>query len=161
MSESERIISGLRWIGLFSSEHVKPRAGNLLDTLCAQLESLMKYDQGERDLVMLQHKFVVEWADGTEVRFSFFSFFFIFILYHTHSYIIQQILTSTLEAYGSPNGHSAMALTVGMPCGIASQLVLDGVLKTPGVHAPYSKEICDPIRVILEKEGLGLVEKAL
>jgi len=67
VSESERIISGLRWIGLFSSEPVKPRAGNLLDTLCAQLETLMKYDQGERDLVMLQHKFVVEWADGTEV----------------------------------------------------------------------------------------------
>ena len=54
-----------------------------------------------------------------------------------------------------------MALTVGVPCGIASQLVLDGVLNTPGVHAPYSKEICDPIRVILEKEGLGLIEKAL
>lgn len=30
----------------------------------------MKYEQGERDLVMLQHKFVVEWADGTEVRIS-------------------------------------------------------------------------------------------
>jgi spermidine synthase len=28
---------------------------------------LMKYEQGERDLVMLQHKFVVEWADGSEV----------------------------------------------------------------------------------------------
>jgi len=138
VSESERIVSGLRWIGLFSTELVKPRAGNLLDVLCAQLETLMKYDQGERDLVMLQHKFIVEWADGTE-----------------------QILTSTLEAYGSPNGHSAMALTVGLPCGIASQLVLDGVLKTPGVHAPYSKEICDPIRNILEKEGLGLVEKVL
>lgn len=67
VSESERIISGLRWIGLFSSESVKPRAGNLLDTLCAQLERLMKYEKGERDLVMLQHKFVVEWADGTEV----------------------------------------------------------------------------------------------
>jgi hypothetical protein len=71
-SESERIISGLRWIGLFSSEPVKARAGNLLDTLCAQLESLMKYEQGERDLVMLQHKFVVEWADGTEVWKSFY-----------------------------------------------------------------------------------------
>ena len=72
-SECERIISGLRWIGLFSSEPVKPRAGNLLDTLCAQLERLMKYEQGERDLVMLQHKFVVEWADGTEVwKYIFF-----------------------------------------------------------------------------------------
>ena len=47
---------------------VKPRGGNLLDTLCAQLETLMKYEEGERDLVMLQHKFVVEWKDGSEVR---------------------------------------------------------------------------------------------
>lgn len=67
-SEATRIISGLRWVGLFSSEKVKPRSGNLLDTLCAQLEGLMKYEQGERDLVMLQHKFVVEWADGKVVR---------------------------------------------------------------------------------------------
>ncbi|KAF8920865.1 saccharopine dehydrogenase [Mucidula mucida] len=139
-SEATRIISGLKWIGLFSSEKVKPRAGNLLDTLCAQLEGLMKYEQGERDLVMLQHKFVVEWADGT---------------------MYADTLTSTLEAYGNPIGHSAMALTVGLPCGIATQLVLDGVLSTPGVHAPYSKEICDPIRAILEAEGVGLVEKVL
>ena len=74
---------------------------------------------------------------------------------------IQQILTSTLEAYGAPGGHSAMALTVGLPCGIATQLVLDGVLSAPGVQVPYTKEICDPIREILEKEGLGLVERVL
>ena len=28
----------------------------------------MKYETGERDLVMLQHKFVVEWQDGKTVR---------------------------------------------------------------------------------------------
>ncbi|KAF5381326.1 hypothetical protein D9615_008419 [Tricholomella constricta] len=138
-SEATRIISGLRWIGLFAqTEKVVPRARNLLDTLCARLETLMKYEEGERDLVMLRHKFAVQWSDGTE-----------------------QTLTSTLEAYGSPQGHSAMALTIGLPCGIASQLVLDGVLNTPGVQAPYTKEICDPIRDILEREGLGLVEKVL
>jgi spermidine synthase / saccharopine dehydrogenase (NADP+, L-glutamate-forming) len=54
-----------------------------------------------------------------------------------------------------------MALTVGLPCGIATQLVLDGVLNKPGVHAPYSKDVCDPLRKVLEKEGVGLVEKAL
>ncbi len=27
----------------------------------------MKYEEGERDLVMLQHKFVVEWNDGSRV----------------------------------------------------------------------------------------------
>ena len=54
-----------------------------------------------------------------------------------------------------------MALYVGVPCGIAVQLVLDGKLNTPGVLAPYSKEICDPIREILESHGMGLVEKVL
>jgi len=66
-SETERIISGLRWIGTFSNDPAQLRAGTLLNTLCARLEVLMKYDAGERDLVMLQHKFLVEWVDGTEV----------------------------------------------------------------------------------------------
>jgi spermidine synthase / saccharopine dehydrogenase (NADP+, L-glutamate-forming) len=54
-----------------------------------------------------------------------------------------------------------MARTVGVPCGIATQLVLDGIINTPGVLAPYSKDICDPIREILEKEGIILVEKTV
>ncbi|CAL1703043.1 unnamed protein product [Somion occarium] len=66
-SEASRIIYGLRWIGLFSEEKIKPRGGNLLDTLCARLEALMQYEEGERDLVILQHKFIVEWQDGKEV----------------------------------------------------------------------------------------------
>lgn len=75
--------------------------------------------------------------------------------------LVQDTITSTLEAYGDPTGHSAMALTVGVPCGIAVQLVLDGVLSTPGVLAPYTKEICDPLREALEQEGLGMVERVL
>ncbi|KAL0573667.1 hypothetical protein V5O48_008296 [Marasmius crinis-equi] len=147
-SEKTRIISGLRWIGLFSDEKVVPRAAgnakhaNLLDTLCARLELLMKYEDGERDFVMLQHKFVVTWADGRE-----------------------EVRTSTLEAYGAPigAGYSAMAQTVGVPCGIATQLVLDGEWKGKilGVTAPYTKEVCEPIRQRLEKEGLGMIERIL
>ncbi|KAF8192639.1 saccharopine dehydrogenase [Mycena galopus ATCC 62051] len=137
-SESERIISGMRWMGLFSTEKLVVRGGTLLDTLCAHLEVLMKYQPGERDLILLQQKFVVQWADGKE-----------------------ETITTTLEEYGTPGGHSAMARTVGLPCGIATQLVLDGVFNTPGVHAPYSKEFCDPIREKLEQEGLVLSERIL
>ncbi|KAJ7432883.1 saccharopine dehydrogenase [Mycena galericulata] len=137
-AESDRIISGMRWMGLFSADKVPVRGGTLLDTLCGHLEVLMKYQPGERDLVLLQQKFVVEWEDGK-----------------------QETLTTTLEEYGTPGGHSAMARTVGLPCGIATQLVLDGVFGTPGVHAPYSKEFCDPIRQKLESEGLGLTERIL
>ena len=71
----------------------------------------------------------------------------------------QDRITSTLAAYGDPSGHSAMALYVGVPGGIAVQLVLDGKLSTPGVLAPYSMEICDPIRE--EAQVKGLAEKVV
>lgn len=66
-AEEERIVSGLRWIGLFSDAPVTPR-GNLLDTLCATLEAKMQYEEGERDMVVLQHKFEIENKDGSKVR---------------------------------------------------------------------------------------------
>jgi saccharopine dehydrogenase-like NADP-dependent oxidoreductase len=74
---------------------------------------------------------------------------------------VQDTITSTLEAYGDPSGYSAMALTVGLPCGIATQFVLDGVIKTPGVLAPYTKELCDPLREKLESEGIKMIERVL
>ena len=127
-------------MGLFSTAPLTPRVDNLLDTLCARLEMLTAYTPGEHELLMLQHKFVIEWADGTS-----------------------ETRTSTLEAYGAPTstGSSAMARYVGIPCGVAVQLVLDGVLSTSGVHAPYSEEVCDLLRKQVEKEGLGLAEKIL
>jgi len=56
-----------------------------------------------------------------------------------------------------------MSLSVGITCGIAAQLLLNGhpALNTPGVLAPYSKEICDPIREIVEREGVKMVEKQI
>ena len=63
---AKRIIAGFRWLGLFSDTLVHLR-GNLLDTLCATLEEKMQYEPGERDMVMLQHKFEIELADGTKV----------------------------------------------------------------------------------------------
>jgi saccharopine dehydrogenase (NADP+, L-glutamate forming) len=57
----------MRWMGLFSSETATIVGGDLLDTLCARLEKLMSFGPGERDLIMLQHKFVVEWSDGKKV----------------------------------------------------------------------------------------------
>lgn len=56
-----------------------------------------------------------------------------------------------------------MARSVGVTCGIATQLLLDGLpaLNVPGVLAPYTKEICDPIRELVEREGIRMVEKVL
>ncbi|GES89687.1 saccharopine dehydrogenase [Rhizophagus clarus] len=135
--EIERILKGFKWLGLFSDKPVR-RCGTLLDTLCATLEGKMQYEEGERDMVILQHKFEIELKDGT-----------------------RETWTSTLLEYGKPPGPSAMATTVGTPCGIAAQLILDGVIKKRGVLAPYIPEINNPIIAELEKEGIKVREEKL
>ncbi|KAK0760466.1 hypothetical protein N5P37_006660, partial [Trichoderma harzianum] len=138
--ETDRIIAGMREFGLFSNTVPTLVASNVFDTLCHQLARLLSFKPGERDLVILQHKFVVEWADGK-----------------------QDTMTSTLELLGDPKKYSAMALSVGVTCGIATQFVLDKhpAFSTPGIHAPYHKDVCDPLREVLDREGVALVERVL
>lgn len=64
--ERGKILAGLKWMGLFSNEVAAVR-DSPLDTLSDQLDKLCSFQVGERDLVILQHKFVVEWKDGTKV----------------------------------------------------------------------------------------------
>ena len=66
--EANQIIDGLRWMGILGSDEATVVAGTLIDTLCARVYKLMAYQPGERDLILLQHKFLVEWADGKQVK---------------------------------------------------------------------------------------------
>lgn len=65
-TEKEAILEGLKWMGLFSQEPPSLH-GNLLDTLSAQLNKLCSFQPGERDLAVVQHRYVVKWTDGSGV----------------------------------------------------------------------------------------------
>nr|CEG02362.1 unnamed protein product [Fusarium pseudograminearum CS3427] len=114
-SVKNQVLAGLKWIGVFSDVKTTPR-GTALDTLCASLEQKMAYEKGERDIVFLQHTFEVINKDGS-----------------------QNTWTSTLVEYGAPEGSggfSAMSRLVGVPCGVATKMVLDGTITDKGVVAP-------------------------
>lgn len=55
----------------------------------------------------------------------------------------------------------SQAKLVGVPCGIAVQLILDGAISKPGVWAPYTRDIVDPLLLEVEKEGITMVEAIL
>ncbi|KNE64884.1 hypothetical protein AMAG_10217 [Allomyces macrogynus ATCC 38327] len=131
---TQRLLDGMRWIGLFDASAAAPLRGNPLDSLCATLEAKMQYADGERDMVFLQHRFEIETKDGQ-----------------------RKTITSTLVEYGTEQA-SAMAKTVGVPCGVATQLVLDGVITTRGVIAPMTRETVFPLIRELEKEGIVMHE---
>lgn len=134
--DKARILSGLRWIGIFSDDKISPR-GNPLDTLCATLEQKMQFEKDERDMVLLQHKFEIEHKDGS-----------------------RETRTSTLVEYGDPKGYSAMAKLVGVPCAVAVQQVLNRTLSEKGVLAPMTVKINAPImKELKEKYGIELIER--
>ncbi|KAK0532870.1 saccharopine dehydrogenase (NADP+, L-glutamate-forming) [Tilletia horrida] len=149
-SDEARVMQGLRWVGLFdpaaratvrgtaAQERSGEGLGNLLDSLCATLEDKCRYLPGERDMVMLQHRFEIEAKDGSH-----------------------KTLTSTLLDYGVPRGHSSMAKLVGVPCGVATKLLLEGhpAIKKVGIQRPYDVEGCEALRIALEKEGIVMEER--
>jgi saccharopine dehydrogenase (NADP+, L-glutamate forming) len=135
--EKDRIMSALKWIGLFSDEKISPR-GSPLDTLCATFEKKMQFAEGERDFVMLQHKFEIEHQDGSK-----------------------EARTSTLCEYGDPKGYSAMAKLVGVPCGVAVKQVLDGTISEKGILWPKNSTINDPLMAELKKYSITMIEKTL
>lgn len=75
--------------------------------------------------------------------------------------------------YGIPNGATAMSRTVGIPCAIAAQLILDGTsalsvslthtvlgkITRKGVFAPLTSDIYLPLIAELEKEGISCKEE--
>lgn len=140
-AQLKQILEGLRWIGIYSDEKITPK-GNPLDTLCATLEKKMQFEEGERDMVLLQHKFEIEHKDGS-----------------------RETRTSTLCEYGAPTGsggYSAMAKLVGVPCAVAVQQVLNGTISDKGVLAPMSPRINDPlIKELKEKYGIECKEKTI
>lgn len=151
--QKSTLLQGFRWLGFFDkSANVTIRGtppqnkagyGNPLDTLCATLEQKCAYERGERDMVMLQHRFEVVFPSTPTGQ--------------------TQTLTSTLLDYGHPAGQSSMARLVGIPCGVATRLVLEGHqgLKVPGggILAPYTEAVCKPLREELIKEGIALKEE--
>ncbi|MGB8959890.1 MAG: saccharopine dehydrogenase C-terminal domain-containing protein [Candidatus Aminicenantales bacterium] len=130
------IISRLEWLGLFEARPLPAAKGSALDNLTALMIDRLRYEEGERDMVVLQHEFLVRTESGGTQR-----------------------IVSTLIDYGVPGGDSSMSRTVGLPAAIGARLVLEGKFASPGVHVPVEPEIYGPILEELEKLGVRFEEK--
>lgn len=53
---------------MFTTDKATVTDGIVFETLCAQLDRLISFQRYERDILLLQHRFVVEWADGKEEK---------------------------------------------------------------------------------------------
>jgi len=128
-------IANLAWLGLFEDEPLPMTRGGNVDVMAARMRERCPFGPDERDMIVLQHEFVIEGSAGSRRVYS------------------------TLIDLGIPGGDSAMARTVSLPVAIATRLILEGQVAERGVVAPTQPGIYNPILDELERLGIRCEER--
>ncbi len=70
-------------------------------------------------------------------------------------------VVSSMIAKGNNQIHTAMARTVGLPLGIAAKLIMQGKIKSAGLHIPVSPEIYEPLLAELQDHSIKFSEETI
>lgn len=118
----------IRWTEIASAKKIEIAEGSPAKILQALLEEKWKLNAEDRDLVVMQHFFTVNFSGKT------------------------QTIKSSLYLEGEPNGKTAMAKTVGIPLAIAARLIAEKKFQSPGIHIPVRPELYNPILDEVERD---------
>lgn len=129
------VMMKLEWLGLFDERPVALAKGSLRDLITAVYGEKLVFGPDEKDLVVMQHQYIVSYENGTKRR-----------------------VTSTMIDRGVVSEESAIARTTGLPMGIGAHLVASGVVKNCGVLIPSTEDIYVPALEELGKEGVVFTE---
>lgn len=83
------------------------------------------------------------------------------VMYHKFGYELngqKKQIDSNMVVIGDGRSKTAMAKTVGLPVAIATLLILNGKIKSPGVQIPLRKELYQPLLKALESHGIVFKE---
>ncbi|MCG9971615.1 saccharopine dehydrogenase family protein [Christiangramia crocea] len=84
------------------------------------------------------------------------------VMYHKFGYELngeKRQIDSTMVHIGEDQSKTAMAKTVGLPVAMATIMILNGEIKTPGVQLPIQKEVYEPLLKKLEAHDIKFKEK--
>jgi saccharopine dehydrogenase-like NADP-dependent oxidoreductase len=86
------------------------------------------------------------------------------VMYHKFGYELngeKKQIDSKMVCIGDDQTYTAMAKTVGLPVAIATLLILNKKITTPGVQLPIKKEVYEPILKELEEYGVVFNEQTM
>jgi saccharopine dehydrogenase-like NADP-dependent oxidoreductase len=86
--------------------------------------------EDDKDMIVMQHKFGYDFKGE------------------------RRQIESSMVVIGEDQTYTAMAKTVGLPVGIATLLILNEKITTPGVQIPINKEVYEPILEELKEQGI-------
>ena len=134
LPSNDDILERLDWLGILDHDEL-PGGDSVIDHLSGLMQQKMRYEPHQRDMIVMRHELVAEYAQRTER------------------------ITSTMVELGIPGGDSSMARTVSLPAAIGVCLVLEGELTDTGVVIPILPQVYEPILQELKELGIALQEE--
>jgi saccharopine dehydrogenase-like NADP-dependent oxidoreductase len=128
-------IDAIDWLGYFSNEKVPIAKGSSFDITADLMLKKMMLPEGARDMVIMQHTFLIEKENGEK-----------------------EMIKSRLLDFATATDTS-IARTVALPAAIAVKMILNGEITDKGVQIPIAKTIYEPVLNELEKSGISMVEE--
>jgi saccharopine dehydrogenase-like NADP-dependent oxidoreductase len=133
---SSPAIKSFDFLGFFSDEKLDYKETSPFEITSDRMISRMMLRENERDLVILQHMILAEWADGKK-----------------------EVIKSSMIDYGTLETNTAIARTVALPASVAVKMILDKKITATGVRRPVIPEIYNPILNELKKMGITMKEE--
>jgi len=134
--EDAHALDALEWLGLFSNEPVNREKDSPFEVTSDRMMEKMELGQDERDMVVMQHTFLVSYPDKDK-----------------------EVIKSSMRVFGSPSTDTSVARTVAIPAAIAVRMILEGKINLKGVYRPVIPEIYEPVLDELEKNDIRLEEE--
>jgi len=125
----------LTWLGLFDDTVVGLINATPAQILQHILEKKWTLEPDDKDMIVMMHRVFYK-INGSLKR-----------------------LISELVVKGDDSTYTAMAKTVGLPMAIATKHIANGVINSPGVLLPITKEIYEPTLKELSQHGIEFVER--
>jgi saccharopine dehydrogenase-like NADP-dependent oxidoreductase len=136
LPENDKVISMIKWLGLFDDKQITSKNASSADVLLEVLLDKWKMQPEDKDMVVMQHE--VEYLHKER----------------------KTKLTSTMTLTGESSEFSAMAKTVGLPIGILAKLVLDKRISLPnGVLIPNMAPVYRPVLTELKHYGISFTDE--
>lgn len=135
MHEANLSISQLIFLGLDDDTLINKGLCSPADILQFIVERKLALQPSDKDLIIMMHEVEYE-KDGQKKE-----------------------IKSHLVVKGDDSTYTGMAKTVGLPIGIAAQLILEGKIKETGLHIPTIETIYKPVLQKLEKYGIVFQEQ--
>lgn len=126
----------LEWLGIFSDTKIGLKEATPAQILQKILEEKWSLDKGDKDMIVMWHKFLFKEENGKERE-----------------------INSSMVCIGDDQVSTAMAKTVGLPVAIATKLILSGKITEKGVMLPIARNIYEPVLNELEEFGIHFSER--